>query len=417
MGVIQNGFDGATNTPQPPEAPVDPETPPDPVPPEAAPAAEAPEPPEDTPAAEAPEPPASVDWWASSPHDETAPPPTNQSAVVQHAADAAPDPEAAPAADDDSETPTAPQSVLAIEQAVAQFHDDAPDDAPAEAGDAALEGTRQLDEASSPAIMAQSSAQGLAAMASRDIGRVRETNQDSALALITTLPREGSDMTVGLFIVADGMGGHHGGEIASRLAVRTIVHQVLSELILPTLDETMGEALQPLMISAVQAANRAIWEHGQAMGSDMGTTCTAVLLVGNGLYIAHVGDSRAYLYEPGGLRQLTTDHSTVGRLIQLGQLDPSEAREHPLRNQLYRTIGQQPQVPVDFLYQPIGVSSHLLLCSDGLWGMVDDGHIQQALSRSPWPQDACNELIALANLAGGDDNISAVVVSLPLAAR
>jgi PPM family protein phosphatase len=410
MGLIRKWFGGDTSDTHPAETPVDPEPP------------EAPAEPAETDQAAEPTATESSDWWASSPHDETAPPPTNQSALVQHTPDGGPEPaEAAPPPDadaaevDESETPTAPQSVLAIEQAVAQLA--AAAEPPAEAADPALEGTRQLDEASTPAMIAQRSAQGLAAMAARDIGRMRETNQDSAFALITTLPREGSDMTVGLFIVADGMGGHHGGEIASRLAVRTIVYEVLSELIMPTLDETMGEALQPLMISAVQAANRVIWEQGQALGSDMGTTCTAVLLVGQGLYIAHVGDSRAYLYEPGGLRQLTTDHSTVGRLIQLGQLDPLEAREHPLRNQLYRTIGQQPQVPVDFLYQPIGVASHVLLCSDGLWGMVEEGLIQQALGRSPWPQDACNELIALANLAGGEDNISAVVVALPLSER
>ncbi len=414
MGLIQKWFGGNTDDTQPAEAPVDS----DPV--------EAPTTPE-TPGVAvpvaAPVLAESIDWWASSPHDEATPPSTNQSAVVQHTPDEAPEapdqareetPEVEPT--DPTETPTAPQSMLAIAQAVEQLTPNEAESA-ADADDVALEGTRQLDETSTPAMAVQRSAQGLAAMAVRDIGRVRETNQDSAFALITTLPREGSDVTVGLFIVADGMGGHHGGEIASRLAVRTIVHQVLSELIMPTLDDTMGEALQPLMISAVQAANRAIWEQGQAMGSDMGTTCTAVLLVGQGLYIAHVGDSRAYLYEPGGLRQLTTDHSTVGRLIQVGQLDPLEAREHPLRNQLYRTIGQQPQVPVDFLYQPVGVSSHVLLCSDGLWGMIDDVHIQQALSRSPWPQDGCNELIALANLAGGEDNISAVVVTLPQAKR
>jgi serine/threonine protein phosphatase PrpC len=280
-----------------------------------------------------------------------------------------------------------------------------------------LDATHQLDDDQAPALSAHRSAQGLAAMAARDIGRVREINQDSVFAMLTTLPREGSDLSVGLFIVADGMGGHQGGEVASRLAIRTIVHQVLSQLVLPALDDTMSTALQPLMVSAVQAANQAIWDTAQAIGTDMGTTCTAALLVGHGLYIAHVGDSRAYLYEPGGLRQITSDHSTVGRLIQLGQLEPSEAREHPLRNQLYRTVGQQPQVMVDFVYQPVGVSSHLLLCSDGLWGMVEDPLLAQALARSPWPQDSCNELIALANLAGGEDNISAVVVSLPMAER
>ncbi|HMQ32121.1 MAG TPA: protein phosphatase 2C domain-containing protein, partial [Chloroflexaceae bacterium] len=278
-------------------------------------------------------------------------------------------------------------------------------------------GTRQLPADSAPALTATRSRQGLAAMAARDIGRVREVNQDSVFALLTTLPREGGEVPVGLFVVADGMGGHQGGEVASRLAVRTVVHHVLSQLVLPALDDRLAEALQPTLVGAVQAANEAIWDSAQVLSSDMGTTCTAALLVGGSLYLAHVGDSRAYLFEPGGLRQLSTDHSTVGRLIQLGQLDPSEAREHPLRNQLYRTIGQQPQVMVDFVYQPVGQSSHLLLCSDGLWGLVDEPLMEQALLRSPWPQDACNELIALANLAGGDDNISAVVVTLPMGER
>jgi serine/threonine protein phosphatase PrpC len=320
------------------------------------------------------------------------------------------------------EAPTAPMSAMSMEDArkrlAAAVAQSSPHLAPpADPATEPMDVTHQLDDAQAPALSARRSAQGLAAMAARDIGRVREINQDSVFAMLTTLPREGTDLSVGLFIVADGMGGHQGGEVASRLAVRTVVHQVLSELVLPALDDTMSAALQPLMISAVQSANQAIWDTAQAMGTDMGTTCTAALMVGHGLYIAHVGDSRAYLYEPGGLRQITSDHSTVGRLIQLGQLDPSEAREHPLRNQLYRTVGQQPQVMVDFIYQPVGVSSHLLLCSDGLWGMVDDPMLAQALARSPWPQDTCNELLALANLAGGEDNISAVVVSLPMAER
>lgn len=258
------------------------------------------------------------------------------------------------------------------------------------------------------------SSQGLASAALRDVGRVRQINQDSVMSLILTLPREGMDVPLGLFIVADGMGGHEGGEIASRLAIRTIVNEIISQLVMPALDEGIIEALQPLMISAVQEANYAIWETAQSMGSDMGTTCTAALMLGQALYIAHVGDSRAYLFEAGGLRALTNDHSTVGRLIELGQLSPEDAREHPLRNQLYRTVGQQPQVQVDFVYQPIKNSTHMLICSDGLWGMIDDDEIESVLKAYTWPQEACHELIKRANEAGGDDNISAVIVSLPV---
>jgi PPM family protein phosphatase len=275
------------------------------------------------------------------------------------------------------------------------------------------EGTRPLTSADVPALVALRSHRGLAAAAQRDIGRVRSINQDHVFALITTLPRESSDVTVGLFVVADGMGGHDGGEVASRLAITTVARHILSELVLPALADNVTEALQPLIIAAVQEANRAIWDHAQTVGSDMGTTCTVALLLSQALYIGHVGDSRAYLATPTGMRVLTGDHSTVGRLIQLGQLDPSDAREHPLRSQLYRTVGQHPEVMVDFIYQPLGDATYLLLCSDGLWGMLDDEVILDVLEHSFWPQDACRELIARANLAGGDDNISAVAVTLP----
>jgi serine/threonine protein phosphatase PrpC len=274
-------------------------------------------------------------------------------------------------------------------------------------------GTRPLTAADTPMLAALRSHRGLAVAAQRDIGRVRSINQDSIFALTTTLPRESGDVSMGLFIVADGMGGHHGGEIASRLAISTVAHYVLAELVVPALTDGTTEALQPLIIAAVQEANRAIWEHAQTVGSDMGTTCTVALLLGRALYLGHVGDSRAYLVMPNGLKQITNDHSTVGRLIQVGQLDPAEAREHPLRSQLYRTVGQQPEVMVDFTYQQVGDATHLLMGSDGLWGMLDDEIMFDAITHSIWPQDACNELIARANLAGGEDNISAIVVSLP----
>ncbi len=273
--------------------------------------------------------------------------------------------------------------------------------------------TRPLTAADMPMLAVLRSHRGLAAGALRDVGRVRSANQDSLFSLITSLPREGNDLAMGLFIVADGMGGHHGGEIASRLAISTVAQYVLTELVLPALVDGTTEALQPLIVGAVQKANRAIWDHAQSIGSDMGTTCTVALLMGRALYIGHVGDSRAYLALPTGLKLITSDHSTVGRLIQLGQLDPSEAREHPLRSQLYRTIGQQPEVAVDFIYQPIGDATHLLLGSDGLWGMLGDDVLQDVLEHTIWPQDACHELIARANLAGGDDNITAIVVTLP----
>lgn len=310
---------------------------------------------------------------------------------------------------------TAPLSDLAEEQEAPGLFEPIPDEpVPVD-----LESTRPLGLAPIPGedqieledtSIEHRSSEGLLAAALRDVGRLRHVNQDHVYSLITTLPREESDMVLGLFVVADGMGGHDGGEIASRIAISTVARYVLSQLVGPALDEEFSAALQPLVITAVKEANRAIWEYAQSINSDMGTTCTMALVLGRTLYVGHVGDSRAYVQTPGGLLQVTSDHSAVGRLIQLGQLEPSEAREHPLRSQLYRTIGQQPDVHVDFIQRPIGDATHLLLGSDGLWGMIDENAMEQVLASAARPQEACLALIEQANAAGGEDNISAVVV-------
>jgi serine/threonine protein phosphatase PrpC len=256
--------------------------------------------------------------------------------------------------------------------------------------------------------------QGLAAAAMRHIGQERETNQDNVFALVTTLPTEETSLQVGLFAVADGMGGHEGGDIASRLAIRAVVYHILNHFVLPTLNNNTMEDMQSLLVMAVQEANRAIWEYAEKAGSDMGSTCTAALIIGHAIYIAHVGDSRLYLLEGETLEAATTDHSAVGRLIELGHLEPSASREHPLRNQLYRAIGQQPRVEVDFLYQPLGACTHVLLCSDGLWGMASEEEMAVILRENSIPQNACQQLIECANAHGGEDNISVVVVALPI---
>ncbi len=259
--------------------------------------------------------------------------------------------------------------------------------------------------------------QGLAFAMLRDIGRQRRENQDSGFGMLASLPREGADLPLGLFVVADGMGGHEAGGLASRLAVHAVAEAVVSQFMLPVMEDNTTTVLQTLMIEAVQHANRVIWAHAQRHGTDMGTTCTAALLVGRALYVAHVGDSRAYLLEHGQLQQLTTDHSMVARFVELGQITPEQAHSHPQRNQLYRAIGQQPDVMVDFVYQPIGMASHLLLCSDGLWGMLTEAQLTHVMQHTIWPQDICHELIARANLAGGEDNITAIVVTFPIVQR
>ncbi len=350
-------------------------------------------------------------WWDEAAPAEQPPQEEPPAAAVpeHHTAAASPDEPPAEAIDPAEEIRIDPEALPPAPDTPADTANAAPPSPAVEPPD----GTRALDPGARAALAQLRSRRELAAAALRDVGRQRSSNQDSVFSMLTTLPRESSDLPLGLFVVADGMGGHADGDLASRLAISTVARSVLADMVVPALDDNMTAALQPLIVSAVQDANRRIWEQGRSAGSDMGTTCTAALLLGHTLYIAHVGDSRLYVRTPDGLRCLTTDHSAIGRLIQLGQLDPAEAREHPMRSQLYRTVGQMPEVQVDFIYHQLGNATHLLLCSDGLWGMIDEEVILDVLDNALWPQDACRELIARANLAGGEDNISAVVVTLP----
>ena len=141
-----------------------------------------------------------------------------------------------------------------------------------------------------------------------------------------------------------------------------------------------------------------------------GTTLTCALVIDSRAYLAHVGDSRAYLYYNQELKQITRDHSYVDKLVELGQISAEAAAVHPQRNVLYRAVGQGDQLEIDIHLLDLPNGSRLLLCSDGLWGMLSDSIIQAMLASARSPQDACQELIAAANEAGGRDNITAIVI-------
>ena len=147
-------------------------------------------------------------------------------------------------------------------------------------------------------------------------------------------------------------------------------------------------------------------------GTDMGSTLVLALLEGSQAYITHLGDSRIYLVNPRGIQQLTTDHSLVQRLVATGQISREEARRHPQRNVIYRTIGDRPDVEMDISTHALIPGDRLLLCSDGLTGMVEDQYIQKIIMEATSPQAACDQLIDAANSAGGDDNISIIVVEI-----
>ena len=247
-----------------------------------------------------------------------------------------------------------------------------------------------------------------------DVGEVRRHNED--MALVITAAHDGDDAlpVFGLFVLADGMGGHQAGEVASSLASRTVAHQIMRQLYLPTLISQNQDADRPVLnevlVDAVRAANDAV--ASQVPGG--GTTLTCALVIDSQAYIAHVGDSRAYLVTEAGLEQITHDHSLVDRLIELGQLTRDEAANHPQKNVLYRAVGQSGVLEVDTYVRTIPPGGRLLLCSDGLWGIVSEADMTRIVTTTPSLQTACEGLVAAANRAGGRDNITAILVEPPL---
>ncbi len=244
----------------------------------------------------------------------------------------------------------------------------------------------------------------------QSVGRVRDHNEDVLLTLTSTFDGDEKIPSFGLYIVADGMGGHSLGERASAVAARSVAREVTKRVYLSILsdggDNEERAPLQEVLLDALTHANLAVRE---AVGEG-GTTGTVALVFNDQVIIGHVGDSRAYIVNSNGLEQLTRDHSLVQRLQELGQLTPAEAAVHPQRNVLYRAIGQGDGLEVDVYTQRLSPNSKILLCSDGLWGLVDDDEILEVVRIAPTLQAACDKLVEMANDAGGHDNITAVLV-------
>ena len=222
-----------------------------------------------------------------------------------------------------------------------------------------------------------------------DIGCVREQNEDS---LIVQPP---------LFVVADGMGGHAAGEVASEIAVNTI-----SECAPEHADaEELGKAVEQANRDIINAALAGEGREG------MGTTCTAAMLEHNRLVIAQVGDSRAYLLHGGKLTQLTRDHSLMANMIEAGQITPEEARVHPNRSVITRALGNDPDTIPDLYEINVEEGDRLLLCSDGLSSMIEDSEIETIMNRQADPQRCASALVNEAIAAGGLDNVTVVIAN------
>lgn len=242
------------------------------------------------------------------------------------------------------------------------------------------------------------------------IGKQRDHNEDALFTYTTNLICDTLILPFGFYVVADGMGGHKYGEKASAIAVHAMATTVLAALSAPLFDPPSAhtpEMLLNMMQDGVQAAHSTILE--QAHGG--GSTLTAALVVGDTLTLAHIGDSRAYaIFPEGRIRALTRDHSLVNRLVELGQITSDEAAIHPQRNVLYRALGQVEPLEAEILNMPIPTAGFLLLCSDGLWGLISDEEIRAYVTAATTPTQACQTLIEAANAAGGPDNITAVLV-------
>ncbi|HKV00792.1 MAG TPA: protein phosphatase 2C domain-containing protein [Ktedonobacteraceae bacterium] len=260
----------------------------------------------------------------------------------------------------------------------------------------------------------------LLAATATDAGNVRrsEPNEDSTLVLLLQRNHESFSMPYGVFIVADGLGGHDNGQVASRMTVNVIADRMVRELLaeplkaekdegsVPPFDE---DALIALFRGAIEDANTVLCQKNQLDKTDMGSTITGFMVAGEHAYIINVGDSRTYMLRGKQLYQLTTDHSLVGQLVAGGLIEPDDVYTHPQRSQIFRSLGDKPNVQIDIFKQQLHPGDVLLSCSDGLWEMVRNPQIESILDNAPDPQKACTQLIEAANTNGGEDNISAVI--------
>ncbi len=250
----------------------------------------------------------------------------------------------------------------------------------------------------------------LSAAGLTDTGAQREHNQDDFVICVTCAGRSPAPLS-GLFVVADGMGGTIGGEIASALACSMLFEWAgayiasLAGANTRSLDSP-GEQLA----TQVRAINAEILQRAKIAGTDMGATITGALVADNVAHVVNVGDSRTYLVREGVIRRLTKDHSLVERLIDAGEIQPDEVYSHPDRNLISRALGDGSNLEVDVFEQPLANGDRLLVCSDGLWEMVRDAQLCEIVSAAITPREACRRLIDAANANGGEDNITAIVI-------
>lgn len=248
----------------------------------------------------------------------------------------------------------------------------------------------------------------------QSVGIQRDHNEDAVYVQSSLLRGDAHEMTFGLYILADGMGGYQHGEVASNVAANAMANYILKKVFTPMMNlnsDTPSDPLHEIMQIAVNEAQQAVVKHAPGGG----TTLTAALILGDQVTLAHVGDTRAYfIYPDGRVQPVTRDHSLVRRLQELGQINEAEAAEHPQRNVLYRALGQSEPFEPDINTFPFPNAGYLMLCSDGLWSVVPESEFFPTLQSSPNLQIAAQRLVDAANGAGGPDNISVILVQYPM---
>ena len=263
---------------------------------------------------------------------------------------------------------------------------------------------------SSPPPQPATLSPGLHVSMQTDVGQQRERNEDALYTLTSFIHSNDHIEPFGIFIVADGMGGYRGGEKASSIAAKTAASYLLQNIYLPDLIPAAYTGVQlpinELLPAAISEANNAVLKYTP----ESGTTLTIAVVIDHQIYLAHVGDSRAYIYQDGRLEQITQDHSVVARMVEVGQITAEEALTHQNRNVLYRAIGQANTLEAEIDMRSLPIQGQLLLCSDGLWNLVLDDEIIQVLEDSSSLDESVTRLVELANQKGGDDNITVVLV-------
>lgn len=250
------------------------------------------------------------------------------------------------------------------------------------------------------------------AWSAQSVGKTRTHMEDSALAFTMELFLPERPVTLGIYMVADGMGGHDNGEIASKIAIQISVDSLQKFLIDPLLCGELLPSHQEVINILEDAFTRA-QEQVLRTVSGGGTTLTLAVLLEKHLYFGHIGDSRLYFRSShADLQPLTQDHSLVRRLVDLGQISEVEALHHPQRNVLFRALGQTEGFKADLGHLDLVEPSQLLICTDGLWGLAEEEELLRVIKSEPVGGDVAKQLCELANTAGGTDNISVIFVEI-----